>query len=344
MDLAKDKNGRIGRKIPGGGKQAKIVAAVPADERRNLFLSEKTIVADEAREQLEVTKNNAKNQAIAVNKLIKERADRIKAEMAAKQIQKFQKANKHDPESEKLKEYLMNKQSQSETNAVLDSLIRANEPSIAVKNVVTPVKLPKAPADFSSSGANPQYVRGNPMTGGTQWRADFRTQLIVGNPLTRDGVYGPNITDYDRYVRGLDIKQWDTVNMDRRSINDYDFDLPISGGTMVGRYNGQNIPAQVQGMGASLSDIWGGITSGFQQGVSNVAQQLPGQVSTAFTKEIQAMIDKGLARKNPDGTVTVLRETQAPPTIIQQAGVSPTVLLASGLAALGIVAIVLLRR
>jgi hypothetical protein len=88
------------------------------------------------------------------------------------------------------------------------------------------------PADFSSSGGNPEIVASDTGKRPIVWHADYRQHLIVGNPLTRNGEFGPAITDYDRYVNGVDVNQTDVVQ--------------IAGGTMLGRYNGSIAPA---GMG-----------------------------------------------------------------------------------------------
>lgn len=319
MHLAKDKDGNIGRKIPSPGPQAKVEKPKIADDRMNLYVSHSSVVKQEAKDKMAEAKALAKEQALVVQKTVQRMAKQIEDKKKSKEVEQYQKASKVDPTMLALKNFYEKKQAEGETKTVL--------------NALSPASLPSAPADFSSTGGNVQYVRGNPMTGGQQWRADFRTQLIVGNPLTRDGVFGPAITDYDRFVKGIDINERDVVK--------------VAGNTILGRYASDDINLSGHTMGASFSDfasnLWSGVTSGVQTGTQEAVSKIPSQVSTAISSGLQDMINKGLARKNPDGSVTVIRETQSAPIVVQS-GISPTMIAVGGAAFVSILAAILLMK
>ena len=205
MQLAKDKHGNIGRKIPSQGQEAKIARPVKAEEQSNVYVSQKSVMKQEIKDKVEVAKAQAKEQANVAKQKIEKEAKQIQEAKKVKEVEKFQQAAKISPTMVALKEFFEKKQSQGETKAVL--------------NALSPASLPSAPADFSASGGNVQYVRGNKLaTGGDQWSADYRTQMIVGNPLTRDGVFGPGITDYDRFVKGVDVNQTNIVKIGRAHV------------------------------------------------------------------------------------------------------------------------------
>ncbi|NJM09361.1 MAG: hypothetical protein HC883_00215 [Bdellovibrionaceae bacterium] len=285
MYLAKNKHGEIGRKVPGSGFDAKIDRSAFGERRGNVYLSESQIENDQAYWDQVENSTRAIRQAEAVANKVKQIAETRRQMQRAQEVSAFQRLAKLDPMNEKLRQFYAKKAMMGETATAVSSL-----------------QLPSASADFSSSGANPQYVEGNPMTGGDQWRADFRQHMIVGNPLTRDGVYGPAVTDYDRFVQGVDVNQTDVV------------DAPIAGGTMLGRYGGESLP---RGMGFSLSldSITSGISNIVSQTGDNLVNALPDQLS----KELQEQIfGGGQVTSSSGGVVNVTRQVPGTTTTYVQ--------------------------
>lgn len=314
MHLAKSKNGLIGRQIPGVGDEARIQSASLGERRGDLYLSTGSIEADEAYFGEKEARERAFRKAKRVQKIAKAHAERIAQEKAAAKASRSQALSGYDPIATKLQRYFAKRQTMGETAQVLADL--------------------QKPADFSSSGANPEYVPGNRMTGGEEWRADFRQHLIVGNVLTRDGEFGPAITDFDRFVNGVDVNQTDVV----------------VGGTMVGRLDNSSIKTDLvsdgmggvkvfkrgmRGMGFDWS--WSGITDA----ISNVADQTVDQTLNSLpeqlSKELQdALKGGGTVQSSSGGTVVVQRPVTGATTTIQQTLGIPPWALYTGIGVLGL--------
>ncbi len=109
---------------------------------------------------------------------------------------------------------------------VIRGLMGADSPSGAASGYHPK---PRPPADFSNSGANMHLVPGDDPHGPYVWHSDNRRHMIKGNPLTRDGEYGPGVTDYDRFVNGVDVNQSVVAGAT----------MPVAGNTMLGRHEGQ---------------------------------------------------------------------------------------------------------
>lgn len=338
MILAKDKHGRIGRQIPGVGELPRVASAPEAEHRRDLYLSTRSIEADQAHYAKIEQERNAMVEANRLRNIVKRNAERIARERRAEEVER-QSLGSYNPMTEKLRAHFAKQKGMGETESVVDSLFHA-------------------PADFSQSGGNPQYVPSEEGKRPIVWRADFQQQLIVGNPLTRDGEYGPEITDYDRYVNGVDVNETNVV----------------AGGTMLGRYNGSNaeagmgnapfqarrkvrpsgvpygmsgVPRGMRGVPAGFSGhplgmgfdfSWGGITdwvSGVaEQTVDNLSDSLPDQIA----KELQDIISGGGdAHVNPaTGQIVVTRPvTGTTTTVAQSLGVPPWAIYA-GLGLMGV--------
>ena len=312
MILAKDRFGRIGRKVPGQGFEAKVVPSSMGERRGDLYLSARQIEEDQAYWDQKANEERAFRQAQAIANIARRKAKEQRAQSEARRIKAQQAAAKFDPMNELLKSHYAKKGMMGETETVALSV---------------------APADFSSSGANPGVVPGEDMTGGQQWRADFRQQLIKGSPLTRDGVYGPAVTDYDRFVQGVDVNQTDIV----------------AGGTMLGRHNGSIAPAgngrqALSGMGFDWS--WSGITST----VSNVASQtadnlvnaLPSQLSQQLQQEILGT--GGQVTQTGPGQITVQRPVTGSTTYVREASVVQPWMIYTGFGLLGLTVLVIALR
>ena len=241
MILAKNRNGQIGRFIPGTGLQAQVDVAPVGERRGSVNISARSIEEDEAFYNQQEAEARAIGQARRIENIARAQAEQSQNQKRRKDVEAFQRLANFDPMNEQLKRFFTNRAGMGESEIVADSLLRDT-------------------ADFSSSGGNSNIV---PSEGGKRaiaWRADFRQHLIVGNPLTRDGEYGPAVTDYDRYVQGTDVNQSNVVNLHaggvpERLLSYYsetmDDELPIAGGTMLGRYNGEIAPA---GMGRQATE------------------------------------------------------------------------------------------
>jgi len=344
MILAKDKNGRIGRQIPGVGEQAQVQYAPEAGHRGNVYLSTRSIEADQAYYAREEQERIAKVRAERLRNIVKRNAQRIEQEARAKEIQAHQGLGSYDSNRERLRQHYARKNAMGETESVISSLLRT-------------------PADFSESGANPQIVESDESKRPVVWRADFRQELVVGNPLTRDGEFGPAITDYDRYMTGVDVNQTDVV----------------AGGTMLGRYDGSNAPAGMgivpftvkqpqfrkklhphgvpSGMGHSapaarrsrpevatgpMGSWWDSatdwVTGVATSTVDNLSNSLPKEIADQIQKELNDIIaGGGDAHVNPaTGQIVVTRPvTGTTTTVAQSLGVPPWAIYA-GLGLMGV--------
>lgn len=324
MNLAKDKNGKIGRQVPSPGLTAKVSPGFSAERRGNVMLSQAQIETDQAYWENKEREALALKRAEAFARQVKAQAQKIAQEKQAKRATEFQALAKVDPMNEKLKTFFARKGMMGETAQVAESIrLLPPAPAGPVATYGRDLSATGAhwPADFSASGGNVQYVEGSPMTGGDQWRADFRQHHIVGNPLTRDGVYGPGVTDFDRIARGVDVNQLDVVQ--------------VSGGTILGRLDGSPV-AKARTMGFDWS--WDGITDTISnvadQTVDNVVDKLPDQLA----KELQNAVGGGGRVSNTSGgTITVQRPiTGAVTTVSQSMGVPPWAIYAGvGMIGLG---------
>jgi hypothetical protein len=274
MYLAKNKNGQIGRQVPGVGLQAKIARAPMGAAQRNMFASLSSIAQDQATAvqadldaKVQARAHTLKTQAAA-------RARQLRMRQSASRAAQMQGPAKFDPMNEALKRHFARQYTMGQTDLTLQSLssgqdslavavygagpsgpnaagpqdysvpvpLNSNIPSVTGSAVMVPINwpIPPPPANYSSSGGNSDIVPSDESKRPISWAADFRQHLIVGNPLTRDGVFGPSVTDYDRYVNGIDVNQTDVIGMPANTSN-------VAGGTMLGRWNGGTAP---QGFGS----------------------------------------------------------------------------------------------
>lgn len=317
MRLAIGKDGKIGRQLPKTGEYAEVSSTPQGGRRGELYLSTHSIEADQAYYSKKENEARALQQAKRVQRTVQQNAQQIKEIRNAQKVAHRDMIGSYDPMREKLRAHFAKKAQMGETAQVIESL------------------LPPAPSDFSQSGANPQYVSGLRMTGGEEWRADFRQHLVVGNPLTRDGAFGPGVTDYDRFVGGVDVNQTDVVEN-------------VVGGTMLGRLNDQQMGGarlvrgadgsirvqKTRAMGFDWS--WDGLTSALSdtagQTVDNVVDSLPDQLA----KQLQAALTGGGKATTTGNTITVQRPvTGTPKTLAQTIGLPPWALY-SGLGLLGV--------
>lgn len=212
MYLAKDRFGRVGRQKPGVGYEAEVESPAQGVRRGNVYLSEGQIEDDQNYYQAKANQMRALAEAERVAAIAKRKAEIIEATKRAREVLSFQKIAEADPMNDKLRRHfgitMGRTQSEQVANSVSSDVVQTN-------------------ADFSSQGGRPEVVLSKDDKRPIMWRSDFRTLRIVGNPLTRDGSYGPAVTDYDRYVHGVDVNQTDVVQ--------------IAGGTILGRYNGENL-------------------------------------------------------------------------------------------------------
>lgn len=332
MRLSKNANGQVGRHIPGVGESARVTTPAQGDRRGNVYLSLGQIAEDDAYWTQKENEARAIQQATAVKNIIEAKAQELKAQAAARSQDQFQKLAKFDPMNAKLKNFFAKRQMMGETAQVADSVLPGQVATYGRDLSAAGAHLPPpAPADFSASGGNLDYVDGLPMTGGDQWRADWRTHAIKGNPLTRDGVFGPGVTDYERFIDGIDVNQTDVVN----TTSD------IAGGTMLGRWNdsvapqgpagrrlGRGMPPGSRalpgetsrrsrlsgGMGLDLS--WDGISDAASDIVDQTGDNLVDSLPDALAKQLQSSIlGGGKVTGTSGGVITV----QRPPTTTKSA-------------------------
>lgn len=280
MYLAKDHKGNIGRQLPKPGLQASVSKTSMGDRHGQLYLSARSIEEDEKHNAEKERQQRARKEAQRFNRIAERRAIEAREKIEAQKAKVRQKLAAYDPNTEKLKLHYAKKSTMGETSQTLESLF-ANPP-----------------ADFSQSGANPQYVPGERMRDPV-WRADFRDHLIVGNPLTRNGEFGPEITDYDRFVKGVDVNQTDVVE--------------IAGGTMLGRYNDEMAPMGPNGRGYNgkpramgFDWSWDGVTDWASDVANQTVDELAAGLPAHLANELKnAVAGGGTVTQGPGGVVYV---------------------------------------
>jgi len=292
MILAKNKYGQIGRQIPGVGLNARVKPASMGDDRGSVNISTRSIEADQAKAEAEQKFAQTKNQQDRIRNIAKRIATEARKKAEGAKVMQFQKLANIDPMNEKLKAHYARMNGMGESEQVASSLLRT-------------------PADFSQSGGNPQIVASATGKRPISYFADFRQELIVGNPLTRNGEYGPAVTDYDRYVNGVDVNQTDVVE--------------IAGGTILGRLDGQPVPNGMAGMGFDFS--WDGLVDAASNVISQTGDNLVDNLPDQLAKELQNSLSQGgKVTSTSGGTVIV----QRPATTAQVVKGVPNWLLYAG--------------
>jgi hypothetical protein len=177
MQLARRKDGSIGRMIPGQGEEAKVANISLADRRGDTYLSQAVIDEnDKFLKRLEL-KKQAEKKAKELTKAKKDQSEKISQAKMQAQIAEQQVAAQHDPLNEALKKHFALAARTSETVSTVKTLR----------------------ADFSDRTEVVDDKPKRPMVA----RADYRQNQIVGNPLTRDGKFGP-YSDYEKIVNGTE--------------------------------------------------------------------------------------------------------------------------------------------
>lgn len=316
MILAKNRYGQIGRQVPGVGINANVVPASMGEARGSVNISTRSIEEDQARYLAEEIEAKKKRQQDRIRQVATRVATEARRKARGAQVMQFQKLAQLDPMNERLKAHYARQKGMGESELVSESLLRT-------------------PADFSSQGGNPQIVASESGKRPIAYFADFRQELIVGNPLTRNGEYGPAVTDYDRFVNGVDVNQTDVVE--------------IAGGTMLGRYDGQPVPAgmagkmipmpvipikkfpvapgrmvpmpvlppripikmpindvrALSGMGFDFS--WDGLVDSASDVLSQTGDNLVDALPTQLAKELQNAISQGGTVKSTSGNTVVIQ-------------------------------------
>lgn len=239
MNLARGRNGRIGVQIPGQGLQARVKPTYMGDQPGNLYLSEAVINKEAHRRASEKALAAGKkryNQLLGAAANLKQN-QALAARRA--QVQHSQQAKKFDPMNEKLKHHFARQKAMGQTEMVATTLY--HQPSWSRGTTGSTFK-PRPPADFSNSGANMDTVPSDQVREPVVWHSDYRMHMIKGNPLTRDGKFGPAVTDYDRFVNGQDVN-------DAQSGGGGNGTETLAGGTMLGRLNGSPVRAGLANRG-----------------------------------------------------------------------------------------------
>lgn len=312
MNLARNKNGSIGRQIPGQGIQARTVPSRLGEAHGNLYLSAASI----AREQADRAKKEyIQSEAIKKNKIAqaqKRRAERLQAQKGNQRIGASQAAAKYNPMNAKLAMHFAKQKTMGQDEMVATSLYHAPN---WTRGTTGKVFTPRPPADFSNSGANMDTVPSNQPVEPVIWHTDFRMHMIKGNPLTRNGSYGPGVTDFDRFVNGRDVND-QAIDGGGDGTERLAGSERIAGGTMLGRLHGSQVRAGIANRGRNShlgdefddfeSDDSGGFFSDLWTSAQDtVSSALPGALASQIT-------GGGGSPSSPGSTVTVIR----PPTTI----------------------------
>lgn len=321
MNLAKDRFGKIGRQIPGQGLQARTIPSQMGETYGNLYLSEASIEAEQANRIAKANAQKIKARKLKVAQAESRERERVAKAKVAKQVQNYQLGARVNPLAQKLKHHYARQKMMGETAMVATSLYHApswqhGTTGLAMKTV--------APADASGDSANMDIVPYGQNVDPVVWHADFRTHMIKGNPLTRDGVFGPAVTDFDRFVNGQDVN-------DARIGGGGNGTEQIAGGTMLGRYQGSRRPTN---MGFDFS--WDGISDAFSnildQTSDNVVDALPDQLA----QELQhAVAGGGSVQSSSNGTIIVNRPVTGTTTATMIPGV-PNWALYTGIGLMGV--------
>lgn len=320
MNLAKDKYGRIGRQIHGPSDVAEVTPVQVADRRGNVYASTHSIEADQAYYSQKRKQANALLRAEKLARLAREKAELIEFQNNQKKARHAQSQAAVDPLNEKLKAYFAKQMGSPQHERVLRSVTNGN--------------VVQRPADFSSSGGDPEIVRSPDGRRPIEWRADFRQHQVVGNVLTRDGAFGPAVTDYDRYVNGIDVNERNVVN--------------VSGGTIHGRITGEQPNAMgFFNWGSSADDFedfeddgggswWDSVTGFFEDVGDKTVDELSDKLPEQIAKEIQDIISGGgEAHVNAQGQVVVTRPPTYAPSMASSMGI-PSWALYTGLGLVGV--------
>lgn len=228
MILAKGRDGRIGRQIPGVGLQARVDRPVMGEVHGNLYLSESSIANEQANRRKKEGHLAMQKAAAQISAANRRQHGRLGSIRANAQIKASRQAVNFDPMNEKLKHHFARQKTMGQDMMVSNSLYHA---PLWTRGTTGQVLTPVPPADFSNSGANMDTVPSGVPPEPVIWHTDFRTHMIKGNPLTRNGSYGPGVTDFDRFVNGRDVN-------DQAIDGGGNATEQIAGGTMLGRWNG----------------------------------------------------------------------------------------------------------
>lgn len=319
MQLAKDKYGRIGRKVPGIGFDAEIQAPLEAAPRGNVYLSPRSLEIEEARRAEEEQWRIAQAKAKAFENEAKRKAEEVKARLMHEKIME-QKQSVRNRDQELLSAYFKRQSMMGEEARVASTL--------------------RAPADFSQEGWNPEIVEGNPEYKGV-WGADYRWEKVYNNPLSRDGVFGIGTTDFDKIVKGVDVHQTNIpVGMAPK----------IVGGTMVGKYD--DVEGRMHGRGMNGPMGWDWSWDSITSGISDLGDktwdqlqdQLPGELSNQIMKELGQIT--GGSSSGGTATVNVTRPIYQPVvgaanSAAQSLGVPPWAIYAGvGMIGIGLLVVI----
>ena len=222
MNLAKSPDGRIGRQVPHASEEAVVEVAPMASRRGNVYVSAQKIEDDQAYSDQQEAEQRAHMAGLRLMRAKERRAEIANELEARKKAENHQSLAEINPLNTLLTRYFAKQAATPESVKVANSLSHdAGEAREISRGIL------QNPADFAADSNKPEIVLANEDKRPISWRADFRQHLMVGNPLTRDGVFGPAVTDWDRFVHGTDVNQEDVVD--------------VAGGTILGRYGGQQM-------------------------------------------------------------------------------------------------------
>ena len=276
MRLARMANGQVGRVLRSMGEQAVIENPSKADYSSSTDLDLSTLDQDQNYWRNVEAQNKA--QIMANQELNRARNEALKAQF--NETQESIKASQKiplDPTQEKIKNYLIKQKNQTESERTVLRL---------------------KPDFYDRESIPVGFEQGMSLRSG-----DYRQNDIMGNPLTRDGQYGP-VTDYDRFVEGGELD------------NDI---VQVVGGTMLRR-----LPPRPQ-MGRKSSKKMSGMGDFWSDLLTNTTAQLTEQVPEALVANLVGQLNPP-----PPPTNTVTTIIRAPAIAVNSAarklGVPPWVI------------------
>lgn len=206
MILAKGRDGRIGRMVRSMGMEAVVDPALHACHTRSVIVSENSILEDDQRAQDAEIRQRAKLES----KRLQRTAARIAREKEFRDGRAFTEKRRHEAQLAKDRENMKWSKHFARVNGM-------SEDEKVAKSVVS---------DFSIY----EMVQDKRPLRPINRRADFDIMQLTGNPMLRNETIFQPARDWERFVKG------DELNNDR--ITDVG---AVVGGTMLGRYEGQDV-------------------------------------------------------------------------------------------------------
>jgi len=297
MYLGINKNGQVGRITRNIGETAIIAETHAVDALRDVGLNPRSILqqSKEMRES-EVLKRKRDSERKAKRRS-QEAADFKEQSRRVKLMQAQQATAKHNPDEEKLRTYF-----------AMQSKLTESEKTTR-----------RMSADFNIN----DEVRDSGQKRPVVPRADFQIERLTGNPLTRNGAYGP-VSDFDYIVKGRDVNDRTVLVSGTMYRRDRHFKAVPQMGFL------QTLSPDATSPDApSSGSWWGGVWNTFYD---TAATQLENEAKKALEREIANAINPP---QNPPTQHVVVHQPVQPGSVAvgnvaAQLGVPPMVVYAAG--------------